>query len=98
MLYDEEGKAYIEPPLIPEEQNLLYIVKDYKRMYNEYWKMQNHIKRLQETNTMLANRCFSQQRFICRLKNFLNHCIKWMKKKKVEQSPSIKNFLKENRL
>ena len=35
MLYDEEGKAYIEPPLIPEEQNLLYIVKDYRRMYNE---------------------------------------------------------------
>lgn len=98
MLYDEEGKAYIEPPLIPEEQNLLYIVKDYRRMYGEYWKMQNHIKRLQETNTMLAHRNFSQQRFICRLKEVIKHCVKWMKKKKVEPSPFLENFLKENKL
>ena len=59
---------------------------------------EGEIKRLQETNTMLANRNFAQQRFICRLKNFINHCVKWMKKKKVEFSPSIKNFLKENKL
>ena len=51
MLYDEEGRAYVECPIIPEEQNLLYIVKDYRRMYNEYWKMQKRIKRLQESNT-----------------------------------------------
>jgi hypothetical protein len=76
MLYDEEGKAFVEPPLIPEEQNLLYIVKDYRRMYNEYWKMQNHIKRLQGTNTMLAHRNFAQQRLICRLKEVIKHCVK----------------------
>ena len=35
MLYDEEGNAFIERPLIPEEQNLMYIVKDYRRMYYE---------------------------------------------------------------
>ena len=98
MLYDEEGKAYIEPPLIPEEQHLMYIVKDYRRMYNEYWKMQNRIKRLQETNTQLSNRNFAQQRAICRFKDVIKHCVKWMKKKKVEPSPFIENFLKENKL
>lgn len=98
MLYDEEGKAYVEPPLIPEEQNLMYIVKDYRRMYGEYSSMQTKIKRLQETNTMLAHKNFSQQRFICRLKEVINHCIKWMKKKNVEPSPYLDNFIKENRI
>ena len=55
MLYDEEGKAYIEPPLIPEEQNLLYIVKDYRRMYGEYWKLKEHNKKLGSTNTKIEN-------------------------------------------
>ena len=98
MLYDEEGKAYVEPPLIPEEQNLMYIVKDYRRMCGEYSSMQAKIKRLQETNTMLAHKNFSQQRFICRLKEVIKHCIKWMKKKNVEPSPYIDNFIKENRI
>ena len=98
MLYDEEGKAYVEPPLIPEEQNLLYIVKDYRRMYGEYSSMQAKIKRLQETNTMLAHKNFAQQRFIYRLKEVIKHCIKWMKKKNVEPSPYLDNFIKENRI
>ena len=98
MLYDEEGKAYVEPPLIPEEQNIMYIVKDYIRMYGEYSSMQAKIKRLQETNTMLAHKNFSQQRFICKLKEVIKHCIKWMKKKNVEPSPYLDNFIKENRI
>ena len=98
MLYDEEGRAYVERPIIPEEQNLMYIVKDYRRMYHEYWKMQNHIKRLQETNTQLSNRNFAQQRFICRLKEVIKHCVKWMKKKGVEPSLFLENYIKENRL
>ena len=95
MLYDEEGKAYIEPPLIPEEQNLLYIVKDYRRMYNEYWKMQNNIKRLQETNTMLAHRNFSQQRLINRLMTIIKHTFKWLKNKKIAPSVKLDKFRKD---
>jgi hypothetical protein len=98
MLYDEEGKAFVEPPLIPEEQNLLYIVKDYRRMYGEYSSMQARIKRLQETNIQLSNRNFSQQRYIFKLKEIIKHCVKWMKKKNVERSPHLDNFLKENKL
>jgi hypothetical protein len=45
MLYDEEGRVYVEPPLIPEEQHLMYIVKDYRRMYGEYWKLKVHNKK-----------------------------------------------------
>lgn len=98
MLYDEEGKAYIEPPLIPEEQNLMYIVKDYRRMYNEYWKMQKRIKRLQESNTMLAQKNFSQQRLINRLMTIIKHTFKWLGKKKIEPSPALQSFAKLNNL
>jgi len=92
MLYDEEGKAFVEPPLIPEEQNLLYIVKDYRRMYNEYWKMQRHIRKLQETNTMLANRCFSQQRLINKMMTLIKHTFKWLDKKKIAPSVKLDKF------
>lgn len=81
MLYDEEGKAYVEPPLIPEEQNLLYIVKDYRRMYGEYSSMQARIKRLQQSNTMLTHKNFSQQRLINKLMKIIKHTFKWLEKK-----------------
>jgi hypothetical protein len=95
MLYDEEGKAYIEPPLIPEEQNLLYIVKDYRRMYNEYWKMQRHIRKLQETNTMLAQKNFSQQRLINKLMTIIKHTFKWLEKKKIAPSVQLDKFRRD---
>lgn len=98
MLYDEEGKAYIEPPLIPEEQNLMYIVKDYRRMYNEHGKMLAHIKKLGETNTKLAHHNYSLTGKNQELRDVIKHCLKWMKKKNVEPSPYLDNFIKENRI
>ena len=95
MLYDEEGKAYVEPPLIPEEQNLLYIVKDYRRMYGEYSSMQARIKRLQQSNTMLAHRNFSQQRLINKLMTIVKHKFKWLKKKKIAPSAQLDKFRKD---
>jgi hypothetical protein len=95
MLYDEEGNAYIEPPLIPEEQNLLYIVKDYRRMYKEYGRMQAHIKKMQETNTMLSHRCFSQQRLINKMKTLVKDTFKWLNKKKIAPSVQLDKFRKD---
>jgi len=95
MLYDEEGRAYIEPPLIPEEQNLMYIVKDYRRMYNEHGKMLAHIKKLQDTNTMLAQKNFSQQRLINRLMTIIKHTFKWLEKKKIAPSVKLDKFRKD---
>jgi CHASE3 domain sensor protein len=95
MLYDEEGRAFVEPPLIPEEQNLMYIVKDYRRMYNEYWKMQKRIRKLQETNTMLSHRCFSQQRLINKMKTLVKDTFKWLNKKKIAPSVQLDKFRKD---
>lgn len=98
MLYDEEGKAYVEPPLIPEEQHLMYIVKDYRRMYNKHGKMLAHIKKLGETNTKVAHHNYFLVRKNQELCDVIRHCIKWMKKKGIEPSPFLDNYMKENRL
>ena len=98
MLYDEKGRPYVEPPLIPEEQNLLYIVKDYRRMYNEHGKMLAHIKKLGATNMKLANHNYSLTHKNQEQRDVIRHCIKWMKKKGIEPSPFLDNYMKENRL
>lgn len=95
MLYDEQGRAYVECPVIPEEQNLMYIVKDYRRMYNEYSRMERHIKKLKETNTMLAQKNFSQQRLINRLMTIIKHTFKWLEKKKISPSVKLDKFRKD---
>lgn len=98
MLYDEEGRAYVERPIIPEEQNLLYIVKDYRRMYNEHEKMLAHIKKLGATNMKLANHNYSLTHKNQEQRDVIRHCIKWMKKKGIEPSSFLDNYMKENRL
>lgn len=98
MLYDEEGKAYVERPIIPEEQNLLYIVKDYRRMYNEHNKMLAHIKKLQDTNTKLANHNYSLVGKNQEQRDVIRHCLKWMKKNGINPSSFLENYVKENNL
>ena len=98
MLYDEQGRAYVERPIIPEEQNLLYIVKDYRRMYNEYGKMLAHIKKLGETNTKVANHNYSLIHKNQEQRDVIRHCLKWMKKNGINPSPFLDNYMKENRL
>lgn len=98
MLYDEEGRAYVEHPIIPEEQHLLYIVKDYRRMYNTHWAMQAKIKKLQENNIMLSNRCFSQLRYIQRQRDALKLCVKLLEKNNIKLPKSVAEFKVQHRL
>ena len=98
MLYDEEGNAFIERPLIPEEQNLMYIVKDYRRMYNVYHGMQAKIKRLQENNIKMSNRCFSQLRYIQRQRDALKLCVRLLEKNNIKLPKSVEEFKNQHRL
>lgn len=98
MLYDEQGRAYVEPPLIPKEQNLMYIVKDYRRMYNEHWRLKVHNKKLGETNVKLSNHNYLLTNKNQEQRDVIRHCMKWMKKKGIEPSPFIDKYAKENRL
>ena len=58
MLYDEEGRAYVEPPLLPEEQHLRYIVRDYHRMYKEFYKLEDKVAKMGEKNSNMAHYIF----------------------------------------
>ena len=98
MLYDEQGRAYVERPIIPEEQHLMYIVKDYRRMYGTYWKVKERAKKLGETNVKLFNHNHSLIRKNQEQRDVIRHCVKWMKKNGVKPSPFLENYIKENRL
>ena len=98
MLYDEEGNVFIERPLIPEEQNLMYIVKDYRRMYNVYHGMQAKIKRLQENNIKMSNRCFSQLRYIQRQRDALKLCVRLLEKNNIKLPKSVEEFKNQHRI
>ena len=98
MLYDEQGRAYVERPIIPEEQNLMYIVKDYRRMYKEYWKLKAHNKKLGATNMKLANQNYSLTHINQEQRNVIRHCVKWMKKNGINPSTFLENYIKDNRL
>ena len=97
MLYDEEGKAYIEPPLIPKEQNLMYIVKDYRRMYVENQQLIQQNKQLKKSNKGLRDRNFRQARKITEAYNVINHCVKHMKKNGIEPSTFLVEFIKKHK-
>jgi cell division septum initiation protein DivIVA len=97
MLYDDEGKAYIEPPWIPEEQHLMYIVKDYRRMYVENQKLRNQNKQLEKSNKGLRDRNFRQANKITEAYDVINHCIKYMKKCGIEPSTFLVEFIKKHK-
>lgn len=98
MLYDEEGRAYVESPLIPKEQHLFYIVKDYKRMYREYWTMKEKYESMKQKNANLHSENMALMRIIQRHVEAIRHCAKYMRKSSLEPSPWLKNYMMENRL
>lgn len=55
MLYDEEGRAYVERPILPEDINTFWIVADYRRMYNQQANMERKIKQLAEKNSQMSH-------------------------------------------
>jgi hypothetical protein len=62
MLYDEEGRPHIEPPLLPEDVHVFWIVTDYQRMFYENGKLHKKIARLRETISRMNGYQFAQVR------------------------------------
>ena len=98
MLYDEEGRAYIEHPIIPEEQHLMYIVKDYRRMYDENANMRAEINKLQEENKRVANHNYALIRKNQEQRDVIKRCFKRMINSGVKLLPFLERYAKENRL
>lgn len=92
MLYDEKGRPYVEPPLIPEEQHVFNIVKDYRRMYYEYHKLKDKVERNKER---LEKYEWMRKRLKAHEEAII-HCIKHMKKQGVEPSKHIKDYMEKH--
>ena len=93
MLYDELGRPFVEPPLIPEEQHLMYIVKDYRRMYNEFSRIEQKNRRLRESLKQLSGLQYAQRRLIAEYIEAIRHCAKYMRKNGLELSPFLTDFI-----
>ena len=92
MLYDEEGMAYVEPPLLPEDFHVFWIVKDYRRMYEEYNMLIRKNIELRETIKHLNGYQFALNRIIVEQKKMMDRLINIMKKKGIDIPSDIKNY------
>ena len=80
MLYDEEGNVYVEPPLLPEEQHLFYIVSDYQAMYKENVKLRFKNNKLKESLRRVNSQQFAYYRIICQYSQYVDKLLKMLKK------------------
>ena len=93
MLYDEEGRAYIEPPLLPQEQHVFNVVKDYQRMYHDYGKIKKANERLRKSNEGLGKENNWLKGEVREQLDVIRHCVNYMKKCGVEPSTYLTDWL-----
>ena len=98
MLYDEEGKAFVEPPLIPEDQHLYYIVKDYSKMCRQVDRLEKKNLKLRETIRKVNAQQFAYSRLVYRRCNALDKMARIMKKNGLDVPSDIRILMEENKL
>lgn len=92
MLYDEEGRPYIEPPLLPEDVHVLWIVKDYKRMFEENRKLEARNRELRESNQRVSGLQFAQHRIIVEQKRMMDRLVSILRAHSLEVPKDIRDF------
>ena len=92
MLYDEEGRAYVEPPLLPEDSHVFWIVSDYQRMFQENNKLLRKNDELRETINHLNGYQFALNRIIVEQKKMMDRMIGMLKKNGIDIPSDIKNY------
>ena len=92
MLYDEEGRPYIEPPLLPEDVHVLWIVKDYKRMFEENRKLEARNRALRESNQRISGLQFAQHRIIVEQKRMMDRLVSILRAHSLEVPKDIRDF------
>ena len=64
MLYDEEGRPYVEPPLLPEDVHVFNIVCDYQSIFKENVAMTKKNQELRESLSRQSGLIYAQFRVI----------------------------------
>lgn len=92
MLYDEEGRPYIEPPLLPDDQRLYYIVTDYHRMYVEFGKLERKIEKQRAKLMALSNFQYALRRIIQQQENHIKKLKDMLKARGAKIPEEILNY------
>lgn len=93
MEYDENGNARIEPPQLPTELVIHYIVKDYQRMYNQTQQLVEENERLRASLKRINAHLFAKQHTIITFYNAVNHCLKQIRKHGIKPTSYIQNTI-----
>lgn len=93
MKYDENGNAQIEPPEVPTELVIHYIVKDYQRMYYRTQKLERENARLRTSLQHVNSLQYANQRTIYKLSDGVRHCVKLMRKAGVAPTSYLQNVI-----
>jgi len=89
--YDENGNAQIEPPEIPTELVIHYIVKDYQRMYYHTQKLEMENSRLRASLRRVNSMQYAKQRVVFQLIDGVRHCVKLMRKSGIAPTSYLQN-------
>lgn len=92
MLYDEQGRPYVEPPLLPESLVVHNIVKDYQRMFYEYYKMKSQFELLQKQNSELKLEVYTLRRIAQQHVMVLRHAIRYMKRHGLKLTSELSKY------
>ena len=94
MLYDAQGRPYVEPPLLPESLIVHNIVKDYQRMFYEYHKMKSQFEPLQKQNSELKLEVYTLRRTAQQHVMILHHAIRYMKKHGLKLTSELSKYVR----
>lgn len=94
MLYDAQGRPYIEPPLLPESLIVHNIVKDYQRMFYEYHKMKSQFEPLKKQNSELKLEVYTLRRTAQQHVMILHHAIRYMKKHGLKLTNELSKYVR----
>lgn len=92
MLYDEEGRAYVEPPLLPEDVNIKYVLDDYGRLFFENALLEKRNRKIRESSERLNSHLFSVRRINAVQRDVICSCIKLLKANGINLTPKIKEY------
>ena len=92
MLYDEEGRAYVEPPLLPENVHLRYIVSDYRRMYIANKELERRNQRLRDNLRGLNGLQYAYSRIVLEQHKHIGQLIKMLDKKELPVPSDVRIY------
>lgn len=92
MIVHENGHTDIEAPELPVEQVVHYIVKDYRRMYNGYSRLESRCAKYKGTIDRMNNHIFALHHIVNEQKKVADRLARMLKKAGIEPPECYKDM------